>query len=104
MFERNFVHGEFHQMDAASMFGFEVFNRQGIRHHLGVESFSLIANNDAHALAVIAAATDVNQLASLQAIAVEHRVAEGFAKREFDVFLHSGDPVRCRDKAHEPLH
>jgi len=62
----------------SSMFGFEVFNRQGIRHHLGVESFSLIPNNDTHAFAVIAAATDTNQLASLQAIAVEHRVTQRF--------------------------
>jgi hypothetical protein len=75
MFERNFVHGKFHQMDAASMFRFEVFNRQWIGQRLRVESFSLIADHEVHALAAFAAATDVSQLASLEAIAMEHRVS-----------------------------
>ena len=65
VFEGHFIHGEFDQMDATSMFGFETFDRQGIGQRLRVESFTLIANHDVHALAVIAAATDVNQFASL---------------------------------------
>src|SRR5215471_149470 len=47
---------------------------------------------------------DMNQLVDVQAIAVEHRVAEGFAKREFDVLLLSADAAGFRDKVHEPVH
>jgi len=66
MFERNFVHGEFHQMDAASMFGFEVFNRQGIRHHLGVESLPLIANDDAHAFEILVVGSKGSQGSNIE--------------------------------------
>jgi flagellar biosynthesis/type III secretory pathway ATPase len=57
----------------------------------------LVPNDDANSLLGLAAAMDMNQLVRVQAIAVEHRVAEGFAKREFDVLLLSADAVGFRD-------
>jgi len=81
----------------------EVFKRQGIGNFIGIESVSLIPDRDEHSLAVLAAATDVNQLASVQAIAVEHRVTQGFPKREFNELLFSANTARCRDQAHEPV-
>jgi hypothetical protein len=75
----------------------------GFGHLIGVESLPLVRDDDGHSLAPFAAAMDVNQRASLQAIAVEHRVAQGIPKREFDIFL-SADTARRRDKAHKPFH
>jgi len=47
----------------------------------------LISDDDEHSVAAFAAAADVNQLAGVQSIAVEHRVTQGFAKGEFDELL-----------------
>jgi hypothetical protein len=47
----------------------------------------LISHDDEHSLAAFAAATDVNQLASVQAIAVDDRVTQGFPKGEFNELL-----------------
>jgi hypothetical protein len=47
----------------------------------------LISDDDEHSLAAFAAATDVNQLASVQAIAVDDRVTQGFPKGEFNELL-----------------
>ena len=64
-FKSNFLHGKFHQMDAAAMFGPEVFDRQRIGYLIGVESLPLIFDTDGHSFPVFAVATDVNQLVSL---------------------------------------
>jgi hypothetical protein len=102
-FERNFVHGNFHQVDAAPVFGTEVFERQRIGNSTWVESLPLISDDDEHSLAAFAAATDVNQLASVQSIAVEHRVTQGFAKGEFNEILLSENTAGSRYQAHEPV-
>ena len=103
-FERNFVHSAFHQMDAAPMFGPEVFERQGIGYVIGIKSLPLIRDENGQSTAAVAAATYVNQLASLQAIAVEHRITQGFPKRKFNEFLFSANTARCHDQSHKPLH
>jgi len=46
----------------------------------------------------------MNQLVSVQAIAVEHRVTQRFPEGEFDVLLLSADAARFRDQVHEPVH
>jgi len=40
---------------------------------------------------------DMNQLVSVQAIAVEHRVTQRFPEGEFDVLLLSADAAGFRD-------
>jgi hypothetical protein len=47
----------------------------------------LISDDHEHSLTAFAAATDVNQLASVQAIAVDDRVTQGFPKGEFNELL-----------------
>jgi hypothetical protein len=91
-------------VDAAPVFRPEVFERQRIGNLIGVESVSLISYGDEHSLAVFAAATDVNQLARVQAIAVEYCVTQCFAKREFNVLLLSANTARRRNQAYEPIH
>jgi hypothetical protein len=103
-FKRNVVHGKLHQMDTAPVLGTEVFERQRIGNLIGIESISLISDDDENFLAAFAAAADVNQLASVQAIAVEHRVTQGFPKREFNELLLSEDTVGSSDQAHQPVH
>jgi hypothetical protein len=103
-FKRNFVHGKFHQMDAAPVFGIEVFERQGIGYPIGIEPLPLIPNDDGQSTAAVAAATDVNQLARVQTIAVEYRVAQGFPKGEFNELFLSGNTAKCHDHAHQPVH
>jgi hypothetical protein len=46
----------------------------------------------------------MNQLLSVQAIAVEHRVTQRFQEGEFDVLLLSADAARFRDQVHEPVY
>jgi hypothetical protein len=103
-FERNFVHGNFHQVDAAPVFGIEVFERQGIGNSTWVESLPLISDDEEHALAPFAAATDVNQLATVQAIAVEHCVTQGFPEGEFNELFLSENTPGFRYQAYEPVH
>jgi hypothetical protein len=103
-FKRNFVHSQFHQVDAAPVFGIQVFDSQRIRNIIGVESISLIPDDDEHSLGAFAAATDMNQLASIHAIAVEYRVSYGFSKSEFNELLLSGNASRSGDQTYEPVH
>src|SRR5258708_2969135 len=65
---------------------------------------SLISDDDEHSVAAFAAAADVNQLAGVQSIAVEHRVTQGFAKGEFNKLLLAADTVRRCDQVHKPVH
>src|SRR5260370_3682405 len=102
--ERNVVHGKFHQMDAAPVFGTEVFDCQRIGNLIGVESTSLVSDDDGHTVGAFATATDVNQFASVQAIAVEHRVAQSFPKGEFNGLLLSKNTAGSSYQAHEPVH
>jgi len=103
-FKRNFVHGQFHQVDAAPVFGAEVFERQRIGNFIGVESLPLIPDYDRQPTAAFAAATDVDQLACVSAIAVEHRITQGFPKREFNELFLSANTARCYDQSYKPIH
>jgi len=91
-------------VDAAPVFGFQVFDRQRIRNIIGVESVPLIPDDNEHSLGAFAAATDMNQLARIHAIAMEYRVTHGFPKREFNELLLSGNATGSSDETHEPVH
>ena len=91
-------------MDAAAVFGPEVFDRQWIGNVIRIESVSLIPDHDGHSLGPFAAATNVNQFASVQAIAVEYRITQSFPKREFDELLLSANAMGAMYQAHEPVH
>jgi hypothetical protein len=95
--EGNFVHRQFHQVDAAPVSGWQVFDRQRVRNIIGIESTSLISDDNKHAGGPLAAATDINQLASFQAIAVEHCVTHGFPKRDFNELLLAGNRTGSSD-------
>jgi hypothetical protein len=90
-------------VDTAPVFGIEVFDRQRVGNLTGVESISLISDDDEHSLAAFAAATNVNQLAYVQAIAVEHRVTQGFPKGEFNELLLSQNTAGASYQAREPV-
>jgi len=90
-------------VDAAPVLGTEVFDRQRIGNLIGVESMSLISDDDEHSLAAFAAATDVNQFVGVQAIAVEHRVTQGFPKGEFNELLLFENTAGSSYQAHEPV-
>src|SRR5713226_87297 len=91
-------------MDTPPVFGIEVFERQRIGNPIGVESMSLISDDDEHSLAAFAAAANVNQLAGVQSIAVNHSVTQSFPKREFNKLLLAADTVRRCDQVHKPVH
>jgi hypothetical protein len=102
-FERNFVHGPFHYVDTASVFGIQVFDGHRVSDTTGFESMSLIPDDDEHALGVFAAAADMNQLASIHAIAVEYRVIHGLPKRKFNQLLFPSNTTGSSDEIHEPV-
>jgi hypothetical protein len=90
-------------VDAAPVLGTEVFDRQRIGNLVGIESMSLISDDDGHSLAPFAAATDVNELASVRVIAVDHRVTQGFPKGEFNELLLSENTAGPSYEAHKPV-
>src|SRR6266478_6084361 len=102
-FKGNFVHSQFHQVDAAPVFGFQVFDRERTRNSIGVESMSLISDGDEHSRGAFTAATDMNQLARIHPIAMEYRVSDSFTKREFNELLLSANATGSSDQTHEPV-
>jgi|SRR5580704_3876984 hypothetical protein len=91
-------------MDAAPVLGSEVFKRERIGKVIDVESVSLISNDDTYSLVTFAITTDVNQLAGVRAVAVQHRVANRFSDREFNEVFLSTNAATANDQAHEPIH
>src|SRR5260370_6101323 len=65
---------------------------------------SLVSDDNEHSVAAFAAAADVNQLAGVQSIAVNHSVTQSFPKREFNKLLLAADTVRRCDQVHKPVH
>src|SRR5260370_32601600 len=65
---------------------------------------SLVSDDNEHSVAAFAAAADVNQLAGVQSIAVNHSVTQSFPKREFNKLLLAADPLRRCDEVHKPGH
>jgi hypothetical protein len=104
VFERNFVHGNFHQMDPTPAFREEILIRQGIGYLIRIESSSLIRNGKENFPTGFATAMNMNQLASLQAIAMEHRVAQCFSQRQLDELLLAADTMRRCDQVHKLVH
>jgi hypothetical protein len=91
-------------VDAAPVFGTQIFERQRIRNLTGIKSMSLISNDNEYSFVEFTAAAHVNQLAGIQAIAVEHCVTQCFLKREFNEVLPSVNATRRSDQAHQPIH
>jgi hypothetical protein len=91
-------------MDAAPVFCTKVLESQRIGNSIGVESVSLVSDDDGHTFAVFAPAPDVNQLAAIQPIPVEHRVTQSFPKGEFNGLLRSENITGSNYQAHEPIH
>jgi hypothetical protein len=58
---------------------------------------SLISDDYEHSLPAFAAATDMNQLASIHAIAMNHCVTNGLPKREFNELLLSANATGSDD-------
>jgi hypothetical protein len=85
------------------VFGTQIFDGQRIRNTIGIESMSLIPDDDEHALGIFAAAADMNQLTSIHAISVEHRVIYGLPKRKFNELLLSSNTTGSSDEIHEPV-
>jgi hypothetical protein len=91
-------------MEAAPVFGTKVLVSQRIGNSVGVESVPLVSDDDAHTLAVFAAAADVNQLATVQPIPMDHRVIQSFSKGEFNGLFLSENTAGSSYQAHEPIH
>jgi len=102
-FKRNFVHGQFHQVDAAPCSA-PSFRTPEDRELYWRRILALIPDYDRQPTAAFAAATDVDQLACVSAIAVEHRITQGFPKREFNESSFSANTARCCDQSHKPIH
>src|SRR6516162_671691 len=91
-------------MNTAPVFCKQIFQSQRIRQLIGIKSVSLISDDKQHSLVMIAAATDMNQPARIQGIAVQHGVIQCFLKRKSNKILFSCDTARSNDQSHEPVH
>jgi len=70
---------------------------------MGVKSIPLISDDDEHSLGVVRAAADMDELANIRAIAVQHRVTYGFSKSEFNELFPSANAAGTSDPVHEPV-
>jgi hypothetical protein len=91
-------------VDAAPVFGGQIFERQRIGNLSRVKSLALISDDNKDPLATVATAADMNQLPALQAIAMQHGVTQCFPKRKFNELLFLVNAMRRSDQAHEPVH
>jgi hypothetical protein len=64
----------------------------------------LISDGDEHSVCSIAAATDMNQFARLQAVAVKDCVTHGFPKGEFNELFFAVNATGLSDQANKQVH
>src|SRR5271155_1446633 len=98
------VHKRFHQLDAAPMVG-SGGRCEAVTHYLsGVESFSLIRDNDGYFVAGPAAAVDVYFFSWIFLIAVHDRIVERFPKRQLDTELLTRNRLGSFNQHHQAIH
>jgi hypothetical protein len=103
-FKVHIVHERFHQLDAAPMFGSGVRCEAVTHCFFEVESFSLIRHDDGYLFAGLAAAADVYFFFWIFLIAVQDRISQCFAERQFDIELVSGNALRPLNQPHQAVH
>ena len=88
--EAHFIHQRFHQVDAASMNGSDVFGGGRIRDHVSVKSSSLVLYRDRDFIG-FTAATNIDVFCRILMISVNDRVRECLAQCNLNIVLALGN-------------
>src|SRR5437667_12772903 len=92
-FEAHFIHERFHQVDATSMTGTDVFGGCRPRHLIDVKSSSFVLYCDSDFIRVTAE-TNMHVFARVLMISVSDRVREGFAQCYLNFTLSVGTALQ----------
>jgi hypothetical protein len=84
-FEVNFIHQSFHQVDATAMRRLELLYASWVRKLGAAKSGTFVPDYNGHFLIGHAAAVDVNVLARVFVIAMNHAIRQGFSQGDFNI-------------------
>jgi hypothetical protein len=84
-FEVNLIHQSLHQVDAAAMRRLELLYASGVRKLGAAKSGAFVLDHNGHFLIGDTAAVDVNVLARVFVIAMNHAICQGFSQGDFNV-------------------
>jgi hypothetical protein len=84
-FEVNLIHQSLHQVDAAAMRRLELLYASGVRKLGAAKSGAFVLDHNRHFLIGDTAAVDVNVLARVFVIAMNHAICQGFSQGDFNV-------------------
>jgi len=84
-FEVDFIHQTFHQVDAAAMHRLELLCGGWVRELGAAKSRSFVPDHNGNFLIGHTAAVDVNLLARVFVIAMNHAICQGFSQGDFNV-------------------
>jgi len=84
-FEVNLIHQRLHQVDAAAMRRLELLYASWVRKLGAAKSGTFVLNHNGHFLIGHTAAVDVNVLARVFVIAMNHAICQGFSQGDFNV-------------------
>ena len=104
LFERDFVHQGFHEVNTSTVLEQPVFCSGGIRDSAGVKPSSLVPNGDQDFSVCVAAALYVNALAGVLTVAVDHGIRKGFPHGHLDVDLASIRRSKVQNERHELIY
>src|SRR5580700_2476711 len=103
LFEGDFVHRDSHQPDTTPVVGTEIFGTRRIGNRFRVKSLSLVLDDQGYPLFQVTAATNLNQLVTIETIAVNHCIVESFPKSQFNRGLLAGNATRSFDQSHQTV-
>ena len=85
------------------MFGLDIFSGQGIGESVGIKSLALVLYDKRHSASQLASTTNLNELASIEMIAMEDRVIQCFPHRQLHTELSAGNTPRRLDDPDQPV-
>jgi hypothetical protein len=101
--KRDLVHRQFHQVDTATVIGFQSLDRQRVGNRIVIKPLPSVCDDNGHSLSQLTSTANPNQLVGVRPIAVNDCIAQSFPKRQFNGALISGNAARSFDQSHQPV-
>ena len=101
LFERDFVHQRFQEVNASTVLGQPSFWSGGVRYSVGVEALSFVPNGNRDISVRVAPALYANALTRVLAVAMDHGVRKGFTQGYLDIDLASIRRSKVQNEPHQ---
>jgi hypothetical protein len=101
--KRHLVHRQLHQVDTATVIGFQSFDRQRVGNRIGIKPLPAVCHDNGHSISQRTSTANPNQLVGVHPIAVNDCIAQSFPKCQFNGALISGNAARSFDQSHQPV-